>query len=140
KNKNALVIEGSENPIILGDFEQDEHEVDKVAIEESGQTIVYDQTTSLRLNVLPQALDEKSKTKLYIRTDLYHLPVVIKDESIPIVPKHARDIWQEKFSMSKTITFEDDFRKAYLLDYPYVTHRNERPYFELERQWVTEGW
>ena len=139
KKKQALVIEGSEMPIVFGDSEQ-EDEIKEVVVAEEEQTIVYDQKSSIQLKVLPEAVNEASETKLYLRTDRYHLPVVIKDETMTIVPKHARDIWQEKFSMSKTITFEDDFSKAYLLDYPYVTHRNERPYFELERQWVTEGW
>lgn len=139
KKKQALVIEGSEIPIVFGDSEQ-EDEIKEVVVFEEEQTVVYDRKSSIQLNVLPEAVNEASETKLYLRTSRYHLPVIIKDEAMTIVPKHARDIWQEKFSMSKTITFEDDFSKAYLLDYPYVTHRNERPYFKLERQWVTEGW
>ncbi|MFD0942802.1 helicase HerA domain-containing protein [Savagea faecisuis] len=135
KAKYALTIEGNETPIILGESER----VEEVAITEAEQTIVYE-GTSLQLKLHPSAIEESDTTKMYVRTPNYELPIVIKDETMTIVPKFARDIWIEKFQSTETIPFSEDFSQAYISDYPYSTHSNERPYLELERRWVKEGW
>ena len=135
-NKDGhLVLEFDEEKVMFGENPSDEMEIKEKDV------VISIPETGIKLTFAPDVLEtETTKINFVVKIKDVHITCEVEDDILGAPTLSAAQLWQRKIQRQMSVEYAELDQRIILGDKPFVTKKESRRFYELEEQWVAEGW